>query len=137
MAESQASIIDNTCLSHVLYGSIAACAHNHYYSCRCRVYVLQFLGCNSKVSHSHACFSNNSTTLFICYCTCTYIYHSRRCTEVGSRVAAYDLLVELSSGCYSNFELITTRLISMHHRPDPQIAKEWEVCVCWFTQLFD
>ena len=51
------------------------------------------------------------------------------CTEVVSRVAAYDLLVELASGCYSNFELITTQLVSMHHRPDPQIAKEWEVCV--------
>lgn len=55
-------------------------------------------------------------------------HHHPRCTEVGSRVAAYDLLVELSSGCYSNFELITTQLVSMHHRPDPQIAKEWEVC---------
>lgn len=55
-------------------------------------------------------------------------HHDPRCAEVGSRVAAYDLLVELSSGCYSNFELITTQLVSMHHRPDPQIAKEWEVC---------
>ena len=52
-----------------------------------------------------------------------------RCTEVVSRIAAYELLVELSFGCYSNYELITTQLVSMHHRPDPQIAKEWEVCV--------
>ena len=66
----------------------------------------------------------------------TSLMHHSRCTEIGSRVAAYDLLVELSSGCYNNFELITTQLISMHHQPDPQIAKEWEVCVCLFTQLF-
>ena len=37
--------------------------------------------------------------------------------------------MELSSDCYGNFELITSHLVSMHHRPDPQIAKEWEVCV--------
>ena len=44
-------------------------------------------------------------------------------------MAAYELLVELSSGCYDNFELITTQLVSMHHRPDPRIVKEWEVSV--------
>lgn len=52
-----------------------------------------------------------------------------RCSDVSARVAAYDLLVELCTGCYDNFALIAKRLITMHHKPNPQITKEWEVRV--------
>ena len=44
-------------------------------------------------------------------------------------MAAYDLLVELATCCYDNLSLIAEQLITMHHQPDPQIAKEWEVRV--------
>lgn len=50
-----------------------------------------------------------------------------RCSDVGARVSAYELLVELCTDCYDNFATVAKQLISMHHKSDPQIAKEWEV----------
>ena len=53
-----------------------------------------------------------------------------RCTDVNTRVAAYDLVVELCTGCYENFAMVAKQLITMHHKANPQIAKEWEVSGC-------
>ena len=53
-----------------------------------------------------------------------------RCTDVASRVAAFDLIVELCLGCYDNLAFAATQLIQLHHLENPDMAKEWEVCVC-------
>ena len=50
-----------------------------------------------------------------------------RCSEVASRVAAYDLLVELCRGCYDNLVAVAEQLVTLHHHDRPQFAKEWEV----------
>lgn len=50
-----------------------------------------------------------------------------RCSERLSRVSAYDLIVELCTGCYENLVLVVRQLVSMHHQENPQLAKEWEV----------
>ena len=42
-------------------------------------------------------------------------------------MAAYDLLVELATGCSENLVYIVSQLISMHHIGDPGTLKEWEV----------
>ena len=51
-----------------------------------------------------------------------------RCTDLFSRVAAFDLIVELCSGCYDNLVLAASQLINLHHVENPDMAKEWEVC---------
>ena len=85
-------------------------------------------------------FHNNRICVFVCACFSVYVFVCAcftvtesvcvcvcRCMEVPTRVAAYDLLVTLCSGSYENFSSVATQLISMHHKSDPQIAKEWEV----------
>ena len=44
-----------------------------------------------------------------------------------SRVAAYNLLVELADGCLDNLKAIAYELIKLHHTDQPRNAKEWEV----------
>ncbi len=56
-----------------------------------------------------------------------YMFNHYRCSEQLSRVAAYDLLVELCTDCYDNLVLVVRQLASMHHQENPQLAKEWEV----------
>ena len=58
-----------------------------------------------------------------------------RCIDVATRVAAYDLLVELCTGCYENLSMVAKQLINMHHKPDHQLVKEWEVCEEWVWQV--
>ncbi len=44
-----------------------------------------------------------------------------------ARVAAYDLLIELSTNCVQNYQTVSEHLISMHHKRRPDNPKEWEV----------
>eukprot|EP00731_Ephydatia_muelleri_P019119 Em0011g1159a len=53
-----------------------------------------------------------------------------RCTDLFSRVAAFDLIVELCSGCYDNLVLAASQLINLHHVENPDMAKEWECVMC-------
>lgn len=55
-------------------------------------------------------------------CVCSY-----RCSTPESRVAAYEVLVELANGCLDNLSEICRELIDMHHQNNPETAKEWEV----------
>lgn len=52
---------------------------------------------------------------------------------MGARVAAYDLLVELCTDNYHTYSMVVKQLVTMHHKSNPQIAKEWEVC--WWAWL--
>lgn len=54
-----------------------------------------------------------------------YIY---RCKSPDSRVSAYEVLVELATGCPENMEKIAKQLLSMHHYVKPELSKEYEVC---------
>ncbi|CAL1268833.1 unnamed protein product [Larinioides sclopetarius] len=49
-----------------------------------------------------------------------------KCKSFESRVAAYDVLVELATGCAENMENISKRILSMHHTLKPELAKEYE-----------
>lgn len=43
-------------------------------------------------------------------------------------MAAYEVLVELATGCPENMENIARQLFAMHHTLKPELAKEYEVC---------
>ncbi|XP_019857623.1 PREDICTED: ubiquitin carboxyl-terminal hydrolase 24-like [Amphimedon queenslandica] len=49
-----------------------------------------------------------------------------KCSDVAARVAAYDLLIELSTDCLANLKCVANRLIAMHHSCRPMNSKEWE-----------
>ncbi|GFO40772.1 ubiquitin carboxyl-terminal hydrolase 24, partial [Plakobranchus ocellatus] len=48
-----------------------------------------------------------------------------KCSNSESRVAAYDLLVELSTQCLTNLRLVCKDLLMMHHQLNDN-TKEWE-----------
>ena len=50
-----------------------------------------------------------------------------KCATRGSRLAAYDVLVQLVSHCPDNLKIIVDNLINLHHRSLPGKQKEWEV----------
>jgi len=50
-----------------------------------------------------------------------------KCSQSESRLAAYALLLELVLECKENLEAVVKQLISMHHRYNPDLAKEFEV----------
>lgn len=50
-----------------------------------------------------------------------------RCKSLESRIAAFEVLTELATGCPENMEKIAKQLISMHHSMKPELAKEYEV----------
>ncbi|KAI9556016.1 hypothetical protein GHT06_018579 [Daphnia sinensis] len=49
-----------------------------------------------------------------------------KCSQTESRLAAYALIIELVFECRENLEAIVKQLISMHHRFNPDLAKEFE-----------
>jgi ubiquitin carboxyl-terminal hydrolase 9/24 len=51
-----------------------------------------------------------------------------KCCQPESRLAAYALIVELATGSRENLESVVKQLVSMHHRFNPDLAKEFEVC---------
>ena len=51
----------------------------------------------------------------------------RRCSDVPARVAAYNLLIELSTTCLDNLKCVANRLVAMHHSCRPLNSKDWEV----------
>ena len=61
------------------------------------------------------------------YCCCCCYYSSIRCSDVAARVAAYNLLIELSTDSLPNLKCVANRLIAMHHSCRPMNSKEWEV----------
>lgn len=50
-----------------------------------------------------------------------------KCSTSESRLAAYDVLVELARHCEANLTLVVEELIDLHHRPLPEKQSEWEV----------
>ena len=52
---------------------------------------------------------------------------SPKCTGIESRLAAYKLLVNLTTSCISNMKTIVQLLISLHHQLNPEAVKEVEV----------
>ena len=52
---------------------------------------------------------------------------SPRCSEPHSRVAAYNVLIELCRDCHENLVAVAKQLVKLHHHDNPQFAKEWEV----------
>ena len=50
-----------------------------------------------------------------------------KCCQPESRLAAYALIIELVTDCKENIEAVVKQLISMHHRFNPDLAKEFEV----------
>lgn len=50
-----------------------------------------------------------------------------RCSTSESRLAAYDVLVELVRYCQKNLDLVVDDLINLHHRPVLEKQSEWEV----------
>lgn len=50
-----------------------------------------------------------------------------KCSQSESRLAAYALLIELVTDCKENLEAVVKQLISMHHRFNSDLAKEFEV----------
>ncbi|XP_064624443.1 ubiquitin carboxyl-terminal hydrolase 24-like isoform X2 [Lineus longissimus] len=49
-----------------------------------------------------------------------------KCSGLDSRVAAYQLLTEVASGCLDNLQLISKSLLYRHHQVNPDCANEWE-----------
>ena len=55
-------------------------------------------------------------------------FYGFRCSMSESRIAAYDLLVELATGDVENMRMICKELISVHHAtPHSEMANQWEV----------
>lgn len=52
-----------------------------------------------------------------------------RCSDSESRVAAYDVLVELANDNLENLRKISRELVNMHHMPNPELANQWDVGV--------
>ena len=50
-----------------------------------------------------------------------------KCSTSESRLAAYDVLVELVRNCRTNLKLVVDDLIDLHHRPILEKQTEWEV----------
>ena len=50
-----------------------------------------------------------------------------KCSQSESRLAAYALIIELVHECRENLETVVKQLVSMHHRYNPDLAKEFEV----------
>lgn len=50
-----------------------------------------------------------------------------RCSESESRIAAYEVLVELAHENLANMRTISHELIRMHHQSNPKMATQWEV----------
>ena len=44
-----------------------------------------------------------------------------------SRLAVYELLVELADGCLENLEAICRQLVAMHHQANTDVDEQWEV----------
>ncbi|VDI64277.1 ubiquitin carboxyl-terminal hydrolase 9/24 [Mytilus galloprovincialis] len=51
---------------------------------------------------------------------------SPKCRNSESRIAAYDLLIELSRESVSILKDLCRQLVDMHHQPHPEVANEWE-----------
>ncbi|XP_014661859.1 PREDICTED: ubiquitin carboxyl-terminal hydrolase 24-like [Priapulus caudatus] len=54
------------------------------------------------------------------------LYINPKCSGLESRVAAYQVLVELCTGCLQNQQLVSGHLINMHHKLATDIGNEWE-----------
>uniref|UniRef100_A0A8C1XYQ3 Ubiquitin carboxyl-terminal hydrolase 24 n=1 Tax=Cyprinus carpio TaxID=7962 RepID=A0A8C1XYQ3_CYPCA len=63
--------------------------------------------------------SSSSTTASI------HDFHPK-CSTVGSRLAAYEVLVMLADSSLTDLQLITKELLSMHHQSDPSLTKEFD-----------
>jgi ubiquitin carboxyl-terminal hydrolase 9/24 len=50
-----------------------------------------------------------------------------KCSTSESRLAAYDVLVELVRNCRTNLKIVVDDLIDLHHRPILEKQTEWEV----------
>lgn len=50
-----------------------------------------------------------------------------RCASVDVRGAAYEMLTELARDCADNWRLVADLLTDLHHRPDAELAKQWDV----------
>ena len=50
-----------------------------------------------------------------------------RCTDSVSRVAAYELLLELADGCVENMQEMCRDLVLMHHQAHTDSDHQWEV----------
>ena len=50
-----------------------------------------------------------------------------KCSTNESRLAAYDVLVELVRNCRPNLQIVVDDLINLHHRPVLEKQTEWEV----------
>jgi ubiquitin carboxyl-terminal hydrolase 9/24 len=50
-----------------------------------------------------------------------------KCSTSESRLAAYDVLVELVRNCQANLKIVVDDLINLHHRPLLEKQTEWEV----------
>ena len=57
---------------------------------------------------------------------CVVVYG--RCTDSVSRVAAYELLLELADGCVDNMQEMCRDLVAMHHQAHVDADHQWEVC---------
>lgn len=59
-----------------------------------------------------------------------------KCSRSESRLAAYALIIELVFECKENLETVVKQLISMHHRYNPDLAKEFEVNTVFYSDFF-
>ncbi len=50
-----------------------------------------------------------------------------KCSTSESRLAAYDVIVELVRNCQDNLKIVVDDLINLHHRPLLEKQTEWEV----------
>lgn len=57
---------------------------------------------------------------------------SPKCGQVESRIAAFEMLVELADCCPANFRNICGILLSLHHQPSSELSQVWD-----FTPLVD
>ena len=56
-----------------------------------------------------------------------------KCSTSESRLAAYDVLVELVRNCRTNLKVVVDDLIELHHRPILEKQTEWEVSIHLLT----
>ena len=51
------------------------------------------------------------------------------CQSESSRYSAFNLLIELTKNCSSNFDFVANQIIQMHHGGRERLGKGWEVCM--------
>ena len=92
-----------------------------------RLLIDQFLFSASKSMHTPLTPSGLTNDMVILNETSDNLVAEPKCSTSESRLAGYEVLVELVRNCPNNLKIVVEDLINLHHRPILEKQTEWEV----------